>query len=227
MNLTNWNLSYPAQAIIISETIVVSFLLSSVFIVHFIYKPWLKRLENEIEPEKYEDKYRYYDEDEYDLTKDETNKSNIVMEHTPDGNVVMRYNKKDEGFEYWCDSKNIKYDYLDTVSRKYCLSYDCLGIYKDRRESLKKQKEEKEKVEEEEKEEKVKEEESIFVKQKKIDTKKTDRSKGDVALKANKFIYKGKINECIVFNKTRDDELVNNKTKKKMSFLDWKLGKRY
>tara|TARA_B100001093_G_C26849591_1_gene1024478 strand:- start:1694 stop:2371 length:678 start_codon:yes stop_codon:yes gene_type:complete len=223
MNLTNWNLSYPAQVIIISETLVLSFLLSSVFIAHFIYKPWLKRLEDEIEPEKYEDKYRYYDEDEYDLTNSKTNEKNFTMDYTPDGSVIMKYNEKDEGFEYWCDTKNIKYDYLDTVSRKYCLSYDCFGIYQDRRESLKKQKEQ-EKEELEEKIEK-KEEESIFIKQKKIDTKKIDRSKGVVALKANKFIYKGKTNECYVFNKTRDDELVNNKTKKKMSFLDWKFGK--
>ena len=225
MNLTNWNLSYPAQTIIISETLVASFLLSSIIIVNFIYKPWLKRLEDEVEPEKYEDKYRYYDEDEYDLSKDETNESNVVNEFTPEGNVVMKYSEKNEGFEYWCDSKNIKYDYLDTVARKYCLIYDCLGIYQDRKESLKEL--ENKEVEENKVENKeVEEEESIFVKQKKIDTKKIDRSKGNVALKSNKFIYKGKIKDCSIFLKCRDDELVKNKTKKKMSFLDWKLGNR-
>ena len=26
------------------------------------------------------------------------------METTPDGIVIMRYNKKDEGFEYWADN---------------------------------------------------------------------------------------------------------------------------
>ena len=64
------------------------------------------------------------------------------------------------------------------------------------------------------------EEESIFVKQKKIETKKIDRSKGSVALKSNKFIYKGKVGECPSFLKTRDDEL-QIKTKKNMSFTEW------
>ena len=231
MNLTSWDLSYPVQAIIVSEILAVSFLLSSVFITHYIYIPWLKRLEDEIEPEKYEDKYKlrdYWDWKEINFDKDaETNDNNVANDHTPEGNVFMKYNKENEGFEYWCDDKNIKYDYLDTVARKYCLSFNCCGIYQDRRKSIKDQKDKEEESKKEAEKDNVQrkdgekeEEESIFVKQKKIDTKKTDRSTGEVALKSNKFIYKGKMTECSALLKKRDEELTR-KTKKNMSFTEW------
>ena len=223
MNLTSWDLSYPTQAVVIVQTIFTGFLIGSVFVVNCIYKPWLKKIEDEEEPEKYEDKYKYCDRD--DEFVGEIKESNVANDHTPDGNVFMKYNKENEAFEYWCDDKNIKYDYLDTVARKYCLSFNCCGIYQDRRESIKDQKEKEEESKKEAEKDNVQrkdgeEEESIFVKQKKIDTKKTDRSTGEVALKSNKFIYKGKIFECKVFLKTRDEELTR-KTKKNMSFTEW------
>ena len=101
------------------------------------------------------------------------------------------------------------------------MSFDCCGIYEDRKKNIEEQKAKaKEEEKEEEMVEEIEEEESIFIKSKKIDTKKNDRSKGEVALKANKFIYKGKLKECGVFLKKRDDEL-KNKTKKNMNFSDW------
>ena len=149
-----------------------------------------------------------------------TNENNIINDATPEGNVFMKYIEDNEGFEYWCDDKNIKYDYLDTVARKYCILYNCFGIYNDRKKSIKQQEEDKKEDEREEEKETEVEEESIFVKQKKIETKKTDRSKGSVALKSNKFIYKGKVSDCPTFLKTREDEL-KIKTKKNMSFAEW------
>ena len=228
MNLTNWDLSTPTQLFIVSETLAVGFFLASVIVVNFIYKPWVERLEEEVEPVKYEDKWKFEDywEDEEDVTDSklkhtETNEKNIVNDATPEGNVFMKYSEDNEGFEYWCDNKNVKYDFLDTVARKYCIVYNCRDKYNDRKKSIKQQEEEdkKEEEREEEKETEV-EEESIFVKQKKIETKKIDRSKGSVALKSNKFIYKGKVIECPVFLKTREDEL-KIKTKKNMSFSEW------
>ena len=128
MNLTSWDLSYPTQAVVIVQTIFTGFLIGSVFVVNCIYKPWLKKIEDEEEPEKYEDKYKlrdYWDWKEINFDKDaETNDNNVANDHTPEGNVFMKYNKENEGFEYWCDDKNIKYDYLDTVARKYCLSFN-------------------------------------------------------------------------------------------------------
>jgi hypothetical protein len=113
---------------------------------------------------------------------------------------------------------------LDTVARKYCLSFNCCGIYQDRRKSIKDQKEKEEESKKEAEKDNVQrkdeEEESIFVKQKKKDTKKTDRSTGEVALKSNKFIYKGKMSECSALLKKRDEESTQ-KTKKNMSFTEW------
>jgi len=220
MNLTSWDLSYHTQAFVVIQTIIGGFLMGSIVVVNCIYKPWLKKIEDEEEPEKYEDKYNFIDYiDDENEAENELNDNNIVEDHTPDGNVCMKYSKEEEGFEYWCDDKNIKYDYLDTVARKYCLSFNCCEIYEDRKKNIEEQKA-KEKEEEDKEEEEDTEEESIFIKPKKIGTKKNDRSKGDVALKSNKFIYKGKFGECNIFLKTRDDEL----KKKKMSFLDWKRG---
>jgi hypothetical protein len=225
MNLTSWDLSYPTQAAVMVQTIFTGFLIGSLVVVNCIYKPWLKRIKDEEIPDKYEDKYNFIDYSD-DENENETNENNIINDATPDGNVFMKYNEEEEGFEYWCDDKNIKYDYLDTVARKYCLSFNCCEIYEDRKKNIElqktKEKEEEKEVEEKEVEEKEVEEkeESIFVKSKKIDTKKNDRSKGEVALKSNKYIYKGKIFECKVFLKTREDE-IERKTKNKISYNTW------
>ena len=225
MNLTSWDLSRPAQALILTQTILTGLLMGSIIVVNFIYNPWIKKNKDEEEPEKYEDKYKledYWDWKEINFDKDvETHDKNVIEDNTPEGNVIMRYNKENEGFEYWCKNKNIKYDYLDTVARKYCLIYNCCGLYQDRKKDIEQQKKDKEEKEEEVEEKEVEEkEESIFVKPKKIDTKKNDRSIGEVALKSNKYIYKGKCGECGIFLKTRDDEL-ERKTKKNMSFTEW------
>ena len=60
-----------------------------------------------------------------------------IIEHTPDGTVIMRYNYDKEGFEYWSDSKNIKYDYLETVARKFVKMNFCCHLYIDRKENIK------------------------------------------------------------------------------------------
>ena len=89
MNLTSWDLSYPTQTVVIVQTIFTGFLIGSVFVVNCIYKPWLKKLKDEEEPEKYEDKYKlqdYWDWGEINFDKDvETNDSNVVNDHTPEG----------------------------------------------------------------------------------------------------------------------------------------------
>ena len=209
------------------------FILGSVVVVKCIYEPWVKRLLSEKEIIPYENKYNfveYYDEEEEYKEKKETNNNNIVNESTPDGNVFMRYDKENEGFEYWCDTKNVKYDYLDTLARKYCLTYDCCGVYKDRKKSIEEEKNKKLKKNEKEKnkeksdvDKEKEDDDSIFVKPKKIETKAVDRSKGEVAIASNKFIYKGKVTECYFFTVKRDDELKKSGNNKKMSFLDWKM----
>ena len=62
--------------------------------------------------------------------------NSYVLESTPLGNVVMRYNFNIEAFEFFSDS-TIPYRYLETVSRKYVLTHKCVYLYVDMAQSLK------------------------------------------------------------------------------------------
>ena len=100
-------------------------------------------------------------------------KKNVITESTPNGNVVMSYhfNEKDpelSAFQYYCNDRSIPYKYLDTVARKFAITYNCPELYlylktelmkgvdkikqdeekeKDAAEMIKKEDEEKEKAE--------------------------------------------------------------------------------
>lgn len=203
-------------------------------------------------PEKKEIKKNYQDKYSLnDMIKDisrnnEVTKNTLVMDSTPNGTVIMRYNKKREGFEYWCNDKNIKYDYLETVARKFVIMNFCTNLYVDRRKNIKEQheeldkKEKKKKEEEENKksEEKMKKEEGgnvtekkalkkepeddcVFVKsrlsvEKKEEEEIIDRKKV-VAKKANKYLYMGKVNE---FEWLKKSEKKNEKNE--ISFSNFK-----
>jgi hypothetical protein len=63
-------------------------------------------------------------------------KSNFIFEKTPMGNVIMYYNKDRNSFEYYTDNI-IPYRILDTVARKYVLTYDCCELYIDMEKEIK------------------------------------------------------------------------------------------
>ena len=67
-------------------------------------------------------------------------KNSFIIEKTPLGNVAMYYNQERECFEYYSDN-TIPYRYLETIGRKYVLTFDCLPVYIDMEEELRKQKE--------------------------------------------------------------------------------------
>ena len=51
---------------------------------------------------------------------------NFICENTPKhGTIIMRYNKEEEGFEYWCDKVSVDFKVLKTVCRKYCVTFNC------------------------------------------------------------------------------------------------------
>lgn len=196
-----------------------------------------KEITEEKKEEKYEEKYPIDMMNELLKSKTEVSKNTVLMENTPEGNVMMRYNLDREGFEYWCDNKNIKYDYLETVARKFVITNFCIELYKDRFKSIenqKKEKEEQQKKEEEEEEieendidKKIEEEletessdDDVFVKPKKvINTGKEKENKKEeeiVAQEANKYLYMGRIKEFAWVIKPK----VENKVKK-MSYADW------
>jgi hypothetical protein len=79
-------------------------------------------------------------------------KKNYIIEHTPLGNVLMFYNHDKLAFEYYSDL-TIPYRYLETVTRKYALTYNYRPLYIDMEEELK---EYEKKVREKEENDKIK-----------------------------------------------------------------------
>ena len=190
--------------------------LGNVVIAKYIYLPWVKKLKDNEEKEiktPYEDLIPFKDIYNCDIDLDSISKERYITSETPEGYVFMRYNLDEEGFEYWCNNKNIKFKYLETVARKYISSYLCKGIYKDRNV-------EKEEKPEEEKPEKQEEEEveDVFVKPKKS-TIKNNNKRVVSNVVSNKYIYKGDVNDLTIFKQKIEKE---DDKKKKLSFADYK-----
>lgn len=59
-----------------------------------------------------------------------------VIEKTPQGNVLMIYDKDRESFKYYSDS-TIPYRYLEVVGRKYVKFFNCRPLFVDMEEELK------------------------------------------------------------------------------------------
>ena len=72
------------------------------------------------------------------IIDEQLNKFNkkYVIEHTPLGNVLMFYNHGKLAFEYYSDL-TIPYRYLETVARKYVLTFNYRPLYIDMEEELK------------------------------------------------------------------------------------------
>jgi hypothetical protein len=63
-------------------------------------------------------------------------KNKYIIEHTPLGNVLMFYNHDKLAFDYYSDL-TIPYRYLETVVRKYVITYNYRPLYIDMEEELK------------------------------------------------------------------------------------------
>jgi hypothetical protein len=94
-------------------------------------------------PPPYEEKYLTKFRETRDSRKHEVSTEekraallrSLVMEKTPVGNVLMRYNLDRESFEYFSDV-SVPYRYLEVVCRKYVLMFDCLELYIDMAEEI-------------------------------------------------------------------------------------------
>jgi len=151
--------------------------------------------------EKYSEKYALITEDNCDISN---LKNNSVFENTPLGNVLMFYDANRKSFVYYSDN-NIPYRYLETVGRKYVVTYKCPSIFYDMKKEIAlaedKTRENREKEKEKEKENvKDKEEKSVFAKFKKYNTptdgKKSTKQPVDETLvvkeNANRYSREGK-----------------------------------
>ena len=84
------------------------------------------------------------DEEVFDKARELTIKAkldkyinNYVLEHTPLGNIYMRYNSAKGSFEYYSNN-TIPYRYLEPVCRKYVMTYWCKPLFIDVEDELKK-----------------------------------------------------------------------------------------
>ena len=92
---------------------------------------YLPTIEDE---EEEEEKEIPYDEKNPLKRKNNTNKEPntellSVLECTPNGNVFMKYNLDNESFDYWSDYKEIPFQHLETVARKYVNIFNCADLY--------------------------------------------------------------------------------------------------
>ena len=180
-------------------------------LVYFHFLNFFKKKNIEVKNTEIPYEYKYidiFDNLKLKYTNSEyENKNSFVMENTPDGNVLMNYNYENESFFYYCDNKNISYKYLETVARKFIIQNKCFKIYIDMREELKKD------IKTDEK----KVNDNVFAKLKnyKINKKRlvneTNKQNKKMRIKeyANKYTYKGKLNEFKFFENSHQDYFKN------------------
>ena len=207
---------------------------SSWVVAKFIYMPYVKAVENyleveEVEEVEEEEKEPLYEEKypinkELDENKDIDTEKNSVFEETPDGSVFMKYNRENEGFDWWGDNKQVAYKYLETVARKYVNVFNCASLYIDREDDIKqqiereKEEEERAKIKAEDKEEDPDSDDDLFVKFKPNQQMKPKKKGEKVARHANKYKNCGKISDFEILLKPKKKV----DTVKKMDFSSWK-----
>jgi len=94
--------------------------------IHKYFYPIQKQEKEEIKVVAYEDKYK----ENFHLLNENlpTKSNNILIEQTPIGNVIMFYNDKTTCFDFYAD-KTIPFRFLETVARKYVVTFKCKNIY--------------------------------------------------------------------------------------------------
>jgi hypothetical protein len=173
--------------------------------------------EESIEEIPYEDKYPINEalNDNAELNTENSS----VCETTPDGVVFMKYNKDNEGFDWWSDDKQTKYIYLEAVSRRYVTTFQCSELYIDRKADLIKQlereKEREERVKMKEEEAQEDSDDDLFVKFKPTEKIKPKKIENRASINGNKYKYVGKIKDYHVLK-------TEKKPVKDVGFSSWK-----
>jgi len=197
------------------------------------------------EEEEEEEKEIPYNEKNPLKRKNNTNKEPntellSVLECTPNGNVFMKYNLDNESFDYWSDYKEIPFQHLETVARKYVNIFNCADLYlceeesgdsdedsdedseedsdEDSEEESGDNEEDSEDSEEESKESspvnQTPPDDEIFAKFK--NTEKMKEIIQEETQLINKFRYKGKLVDILEFKQRKKEE------PKEVSFSSWK-----
>jgi len=207
------SLTMPYQVPTLFESIQYAFytavaIASATPIVARVWRSYKNQCDKE-PPESYETpcEYRYPIEEATDDGDIPT--FSYVMEYTPNGTVLMKYNVENEQFEYW-GSRSVQYKYLETVARKFVTMYHCSRIYHDWNPYEKKEENE-EKVETsdatdtadtadmtnpvEEKKEPTESTESVFASFKSYNTQQRQNNNKDTQKVRNHYVHKGTLAE--------------------------------
>jgi hypothetical protein len=219
----NWSQTF----FILLSFIPVATLLPTWVVARFIWLPYMEKTKREsdaflAEEIPYEKRHSLEDAEHSNPDIPGLIKS-YIMETTPDGALIMRYNKKNEGFEYWADTA-IKYKYLESAARKYVTTHHCKDLYIDRIALLKKKinkfrKEIRENLNKKTTKVDKPVEDSVFMKSKTSlkGNLKTKLIRDDfVCEESNKFMHRGKIQEAVFSKKEKEIHA------KRFTFADWK-----
>lgn len=144
----------------------------------------------------YEDKYKekFEKKEEKKLNQEDLQnlKNNHIIEYTPLGNVLMfyKYDKNDtddlSSFIFYSDH-TIPYRYLETVARKYCITYNCKIVYVDIEKQLKELKENEKQIKIEE--ELNKNEKQIKIEEEELLKKKQDNCENNNSFQNSKSVF--------------------------------------
>lgn len=129
-----------SDVFMVAGTILLGFCAGLVVVGQFIYNPGVDEDECDsiiTNAEEYEYINRYYDEFLSILSSEELSAERLLelrncfsTETTPRGDVIMSYNTDAGSFWYWADNKNITYDMLNTVARKFAVEFNCAVLYR-------------------------------------------------------------------------------------------------
>jgi hypothetical protein len=70
--------------------------------------------------EKYNEKYSFLEQKELNEEEIKYLQNKIIIENTPNGNVIMFFDYDKKSFQYYSDF-SIPYSFLESVSKKYCI----------------------------------------------------------------------------------------------------------
>ena len=175
----------------------------------WVWKNRISPVEQSKEEIAYERKWfqEYDDLEENELTEDfvQDLKLNPIVDTTPTCDALMYYDNNLESFVYYAKTKEIPYKYLETLARKYVITYNCKKLYIDIRKEVEKGRKKAKEIMEKEKDEnnsnKTEEKKnSVFANFKTYNRKGEVNSKGKdkiYVLKeaSNRYSYRGKMEE--------------------------------
>lgn len=152
--------------------------------------------------------------------------NNYIIEMTPIGNVIMRYNNDKKSFEYFSNNA-IPFRYLETISRKYVIVYNCRDIFID----LEKEVEEANQINEKIKDMKIKPKMKVNVNLTTImkDYKASNAplpqlEQPFVAVKnSNRYTHQGRFSDFKIIKSVKRSEVDKSL---KLSFKDWSNSKK-